>query len=123
MKKLFAIFLFITVLLGPFGKSIIYLHYEIYKSYYAQVLCVNKSKPMLHCNGHCQLKKEMKEEEKRSSLPYSNIKYEKEVLLYNQVIQNYTASLNTECLLQHNSIYNGVVLHSHLMLVFHPPQV
>jgi hypothetical protein len=123
MKKLFAVFLLVTVLLGPFGKSLIYLHYEIYKSYYAQVLCVNKNKPMLHCNGHCQLKKELKEEEKRSSLPFSNIKYEKEILLYSQPTENYTVLLNTEGKLQHTSLYSEVVPQSHLMSVFRPPQV
>lgn len=78
---------------------------------------------MLHCNGHCQLKKELKEEEKRSSLPFSNVKYEKEILLYNQSTENYTALLNTEGKLQHISLYSDVVPQSHLMSVFRPPQV
>ena len=41
--------------------------YEINKEYIAQNLCINKSKPKLHCNGKCQLMKKLAEEEKQSS--------------------------------------------------------
>ena len=36
------------------------IHYVLHKKYYAEVLCQNKDKPMMHCNGKCHLKKEIK---------------------------------------------------------------
>ena len=37
-----------------------YIEYELNKKYIAEVLCENKDKPEMHCNGHCHLKKQLK---------------------------------------------------------------
>ena len=37
------------------------------------MLCVNKDKPKMHCNGKCHLKKEIKETEKNSDNPNSPV--------------------------------------------------
>jgi hypothetical protein len=37
-----------------------FIEYEINKKYIAEVLCENKDKPMMHCNGKCYLKKQLK---------------------------------------------------------------
>lgn len=39
--------------------------YFMNKSYIARVLCVNKNKPKMHCNGKCYLARKLKEEEKQ----------------------------------------------------------
>jgi len=48
----------------------------IYKANVKEItanFCVNKSKPMMHCNGTCHLKKELKEQEKSEKKnPYQN---------------------------------------------------
>ncbi|MFN8166406.1 MAG: hypothetical protein U0X76_09655 [Bacteroidia bacterium] len=36
--------------------------YELNRSYISKNLCENKSKPSLHCNGKCHLKKELQKE-------------------------------------------------------------
>ncbi|HHH54434.1 MAG TPA: hypothetical protein ENK91_12305 [Bacteroidetes bacterium] len=41
----------------------------MHKKYYAEVLCENKDKPMMHCNGKCHLKKEIKEAERTAENP------------------------------------------------------
>lgn len=67
------------------------IHYILHKKYYAEVLCKNKDKPMMHCNGKCHLKKELKEQEETSNNPNNPIpvpKTNKEiypVLLNNQI--------------------------------------
>ena len=55
MKK--TVFLFaLLMLLKPILPFVVYVvNYE----YISKVLCVNKDKPMLHCNGKCQLMKEL----------------------------------------------------------------
>ena len=35
------------------------VEYVVNYEYISKVLCVNKDKPMLHCNGKCQLMKEL----------------------------------------------------------------
>ena len=39
--------------------------YFINKSYIAKVLCINKEKPKLRCNGKCYLTKQLKEQQKQ----------------------------------------------------------
>lgn len=35
------------------------ISYQLNKEYLTKVFCVNKSKPQLHCNGKCYLKKQL----------------------------------------------------------------
>jgi hypothetical protein len=37
-----------------------FIEYELNKKYIAEVLCENKDKPEMHCNGKCHLKKQLK---------------------------------------------------------------
>jgi hypothetical protein len=41
----------------------LYAGYELNKNYIAAVLCENKAKPKLHCNGKCYLAKKLKQAE------------------------------------------------------------
>lgn len=56
------IFLMITatvVVLQSVSLLYVECEFTINKKYIASVLCVNKSKPQMHCDGKCFLKKEM----------------------------------------------------------------
>lgn len=65
MKYTFVILLFTALLAQTFSRSIAMADYlfnlETYKKN-----CVNKTKPMLHCNGKCQMLKKMKKQEGES---------------------------------------------------------
>ncbi len=66
MKKIIGagfILLYISLLLKPFMP---YIGYQINKAYIARVLCVNRDKPQLHCDGKCYLDKQLK---KANDLP------------------------------------------------------
>ena len=47
-------------LIAWFRPVMPFIEYEINKKYIAEVLCENKDKPMMHCNGKCHLKKQLK---------------------------------------------------------------
>jgi len=49
------------------------IHYVLHKKYYAEVLCENKDKPKMHCNGKCHLKKELKQAQQESENPNNPI--------------------------------------------------
>lgn len=53
------ILLFATMLptVSPWG---IIAHYQLDKEYIARVLCENRDKPQLHCDGQCYLAKRLK---------------------------------------------------------------
>ena len=40
-----------------------FVEYAINYDYISKVLCINKDKPELNCNGKCQLMKELKQQE------------------------------------------------------------
>ncbi|MCW3466309.1 hypothetical protein [Chitinophaga nivalis] len=48
------------------GRYVVMLDYYLNQSYIAKNLCINRDKPQLHCNGKCHLKKQLKEEDRRS---------------------------------------------------------
>lgn len=54
------LFAYLLLVIQP---AIPFLHYTFQKDYYAQILCVNKAKPSMHCEGKCALKKEIKEKQ------------------------------------------------------------
>jgi hypothetical protein len=52
------------------GKFLLVMDYQANKDFITELFCINKSKPQLHCKGHCYLKKNLKkarEAEKQSS--------------------------------------------------------
>lgn len=49
------------------------VHYWINLNYYTEVLCENKDKPMMHCNGKCALSKELRKAEEGKAQTERNI--------------------------------------------------
>lgn len=45
------------------------VNYEVQKSYYTNVLCVNQDKPDLKCNGKCHLNKQLAQDDQKESEP------------------------------------------------------
>ncbi|GAB4047406.1 hypothetical protein [Spirosoma litoris] len=58
------ILLFATLLpmVSPWG---IIAHYQLNKEYIARVLCENRDKPQLHCDGKCYLAKQLKTQQEK----------------------------------------------------------
>ena len=58
--KLFAVIsLIMLMLVQPLSKMLIVAEYQVNKNYIATVLCINKNKPELRCEGKCHLTKEL----------------------------------------------------------------
>lgn len=78
MKSLLALLFFTTVLWQPFYQSGYIAYWEINKDRIAKTECINRFKPMMHCNGKCQLYKELKkaadEEAENNKLPVAVLK-------------------------------------------------
>ncbi|MFV5691382.1 hypothetical protein ACM55K_05085 [Flavobacterium sp. LT1R49] len=100
------------------------LEYAVNYEYISKVLCVNKAKPMMHCNGKCHLMKELakaQEEEKQTPSNKKNttfdtvdiildIKNDFSLLVYNG---------NTKTTI--HSKYSNLYSHLNLYSIFHPP--
>ncbi|MCF2447636.1 hypothetical protein L0657_27015 [Dyadobacter sp. CY345] len=55
----------ITTILPTFSQWGTIAYYQINKEYITRVLCVNRDKPQLNCNGHCYLAKKLKAQQEK----------------------------------------------------------
>ena len=62
LQKLLSILLLFSLTFQCFSKLGILISYELNKDYIARVLCINKDKPEMHCNGQCYLHKKMQQD-------------------------------------------------------------
>jgi hypothetical protein len=78
---LFLIGLSILALLIPqLSNSFVIGDYLINQDFYAKVLCVNKSKPELNCNGKCSLMSKLKSNENQPKNNTSLLEKQLEIL-------------------------------------------
>lgn len=92
--------------------------------YISEVLCINKEKPELHCNGKCHLMKELakaSEDEKPTSSDKKNHHSEVEILFIEELnsfsIEQNIPVLNT----QNTSVYSNLYSRLNCKTFFHPP--
>lgn len=84
LKKLAIYSLLIVLLVQTSGKLAVLGYYTLNKKYITDNLCVNRSKPTMHCNGKCHLAKELSKEEKRQQSPTNPLKEETEQVLFTE---------------------------------------
>ena len=120
MKKI-AVIILLVLFLKPIFPVI---DYAVNYDYITEVLCINKAKPEMHCNGKCHLMKELAKASDDDKPLTSNKKQNSnqlvdilvaEVASYHFIGFNFTAS-NNETIAYTN-------LYSHLdgYTIFHPP--
>lgn len=63
-RQIAAIVLLLTFAAYSFHQAVIVLDYYANTASFARA-CENKARPMMHCNGKCQMMKKLKEEEKK----------------------------------------------------------
>lgn len=59
MKALFTYLLIVLMLAQSLLRLGIYVDFKLHQEYIARVLCVNRDKPILACNGQCQLQERL----------------------------------------------------------------
>lgn len=98
-----------------------FVEYAINYDYIAKVLCINKDKPKLSCNGKCQLMKKLKEqqEEDYNSLRIAMEEYPIGFVSILKVKNEFYIQENNFNNFGYNKNYNYLFQHS----VFHPPTV
>lgn len=79
LKKVIAVLLIVSTILSCFMQLLVFTGYKLNKNYIAGVLCTNKNKPELHCNGKCFLDIKIKELEKKNKQEQETLKRNSEV--------------------------------------------
>lgn len=103
-----------------------FVDYVVNYDYITKVLCENKAKPELKCNGKCHLMKELakaSEEEKPISSDKKTSHFEMEILFLQQLPEfeyNYVALFLKSHI---NSSYSDLYSYVNTTAIFHPPTV
>lgn len=100
------------------------LEYVINYDYIANVLCKNKDKPALECNGKCHLTKELataSENEKPISPNKKNTRLEIEILFFTETFTCDFLNKNWLIIKSINTYYLNLYTHLYTKFIFHPP--
>jgi hypothetical protein len=88
VKKAFAIFLTLSIIAQGMVNLALCAYYQLNKKEITEKLCVNKNRPMMHCNGQCYLGKQLKKAEDNEKRQNRSLREQDEVIsLYNQHTQ------------------------------------
>ncbi|MEM9022331.1 MAG: hypothetical protein AAGB22_01220 [Bacteroidota bacterium] len=112
--------LYVVALLRPVAP---YLDYFINQEYIAEVLCINKDKPYLLCQGQCHLMMELNEVQDTPDdpdLPAVPIKVQDYPIGFVQFAQVDAAEAD---LATHQTPYHSSPGRTALHDIFHPPQM
>ena len=119
------IILIILFLLMVLSKDIItYSAFKINQDFIAKVLCINKDKPILGCEGNCHLNKELKKnnsEDRESKTNFPVVKQEQKINLFsNRLYSNSQGFGYTR-----QQFCDIDILQKYLMTtdIFHPPRI
>lgn len=102
------------------------LEYAVRYDYISKVLCINKDKPKLQCNGKCHLMKELAKASENDSPISSNKKitsHEVEVLFFQEINPFNVLPVYFQKTEKINSNYSNLYSHRISCAVFHPPTV
>jgi len=85
LKSFGAILLLIAFFAQSFNQSFVVFGFYANRSYYASI-CENKTRPVLHCNGKCQLAKKLKQEERKDQQnPQRKLENKNEIIFYSNL--------------------------------------
>lgn len=120
MNLICSIFLTLFVVFRPLIPLV---EYAVNYEYISEVLCINKSKPELHCNGKCYLSKEIAKTNDTDSSPLTKTKNSGQKLLDIYALPEITEINKTEnaFFTNFNFLYKTAYSFLFLKHIFRPP--
>ncbi|MBG6236021.1 hypothetical protein IWX76_002602 [Pedobacter sp. CAN_A7] len=121
VRSSIAFLLIFTTLTANLSQYFVYVGFEFNKNYIATVLCVNRDKPVLQCNGKCYLSKRLKQaaEKEKNQERAAKKSVMQEACLSQEIVMEIPSQLLKPSLV----LELPFALPKHSALIFHPPQV
>jgi hypothetical protein len=116
--------LFLLALFIVLKPVIPVLEYVVNYEYIAKVLCVNKAKPKMECNGKCHLMKELAKTSESETPISSNKKiasHELEILFFEEIKSFKITSIFCDKKQIANNNYSNLYYYLNSVSVFRPP--
>lgn len=117
MKYILSIFLIFYLAFKPLMPI---LDYAVNYEYISKVLCINKDKPALHCNGKCYVTKELAKSSQEDSSKTKN-QTQKIIDFYIPTEISEIQFLEKEFFTKISFIYKKDYAYLFLTHIFHPP--
>jgi len=80
VKAFFSYLLISLVLLQTFSREVLVVDFTLNRATITARFCVNKARPLLHCDGKCYFAKQLKKQEERESKSAGPLKERLEML-------------------------------------------
>jgi hypothetical protein len=64
-KQVTVAILLLALICQTFSRCLVMAGFYVNRDYIANNLCENRNRPQMHCNGKCQLKKQLSEEDRK----------------------------------------------------------
>lgn len=124
LKKAFSILMIFATLLPSFLKFGILVDFKINQDFISKVLCINKEKPEMACNGKCYLMKQLKEVENQEEkqVPKTSNERLELVYFYSKNSFNFKYIINSYKSKSNSFYENDFYTSSFIPSIFHPPK-
>lgn len=119
LKRSFCCFLIVLLSISSFTRLFYFAGYELNKTYIATVLCINKNKPELNCNGKCFLSKKIAEAEKKQQSDEKKI--QKDLSQQVMIVSTFKINFQSENLSTYKTLYQKTYYFQKVNSIFHPP--
>lgn len=120
MKLFYSILFTFYMVLRPLVPVV---EYAVNYDYIVKVLCINKSRPEIHCNGKCYLSKELAKTNDQESSPFQKLKNSGQKILDIYILPEITEIITTEKrpFFSFNFTYGTAYSFLFLTHIFKPP--
>ena len=119
---IFSIVLTLLLFVNSTKVTLTYAYYKLDPIGFIEVLCENKDKPELACNGKCHLTKVSKSQDKEQNTPESIVDFRELTLYHNSFVEFIFPS--KPFTKKHNpKFYQNLYSFSNTNDCFHPPRI
>lgn len=119
------IFIIILTLVMTFKPVLPLVDYVVNYDYISEVLCINKDKPELQCNGKCHLKTKLAKASDESSSQDTDTQQSTKRLLQVEFLENHHLDISLQLNDLHdplmNTLFNQTYNYQYSSSIFHPP--
>jgi hypothetical protein len=112
--------LYLIALVRPLAPI---LDYQVNRDFFAEVLCINKAKPELKCNGQCALTQKLKQAQSDETQPVSAqniIKLDDYPIGFISLYSNSSEGNGSQSK-RHSDVSFEIVISGYLSEIFRPP--
>ncbi len=125
LKKAFSILMITAMMLPNLKKVGILIDFKINQDFIAEVLCINKEKPMSTCNGKCYLSEQLKkaEEQEEKQAPTNKKERLEVIYCYSENLSDFLPFID-DYKSKLKPAYENEFYHSSFIPdIFHPPKL